>query len=167
MTALAELTPDPFTSPLDIVEHSIFSREWAYDRPNDEELVAEVPGQWTDVRVWCSWQSDIDALLFSCGFGAHVPDPSNQAMHTLLALVNERMWLGHFELSQEDRSISYRYTLLVAEPQETCSPMVESILDVALEECQRFYPAFQSVFWGGKSPQEALELAMFETVGEA
>ncbi|MGH6959444.1 MAG: YbjN domain-containing protein, partial [Dongiaceae bacterium] len=34
-------------------------------------------------------------------------------------------------------------------------------------ECERFFPAFQFVLWGGKSPEEALAAAMLETVGEA
>ena len=31
----------------------------------------------------------------------------------------------------------------------------------------RFYPVFQFVLWGGKSPSEAISAALIETVGEA
>ena len=44
---------------------------------------------------------------------------------------------------------------------------VEAIAEAALEECERFYPVFQFVLWGGKSPGEAIAAALIETAGEA
>ena len=44
---------------------------------------------------------------------------------------------------------------------------LEDMIDIAITECERFYPAFQFVLWGGKSPAEALQAAMLECVGEA
>ena len=44
-----------------------------------------------------------------------------------------------------------------------CEVMVES----ALHACERYYPAFQFVVWAGKSAQQAMDAAMFDTAGEA
>ena len=44
---------------------------------------------------------------------------------------------------------------------------LEDMVDIALTECERFFPAFQFVLWGGKTPQEALAAAMLECAGEA
>jgi len=44
---------------------------------------------------------------------------------------------------------------------------VEDLVDIALSECERFYPAFQFVVWGGKSPAQAIASAMIDPVGEA
>ena len=44
---------------------------------------------------------------------------------------------------------------------------MEDLLDVSVAECERFYPAFQFVVWGGKTPAEAVESAILDTVGEA
>src|SRR5467141_2413714 len=44
---------------------------------------------------------------------------------------------------------------------------VYELLDIALSECERFYPAFQFVVWGGKSPVQAIASAMIDPVGEA
>jgi hypothetical protein len=41
------------------------------------------------------------------------------------------------------------------------------MIDIAITECERFFPAFQLVLWGGKSPAEALQMAMLDCVGEA
>ncbi len=44
---------------------------------------------------------------------------------------------------------------------------MEDLVETALIECEKFYPAFQYVIWGGKSATEAIAAAMIETVGEA
>ena len=43
----------------------------------------------------------------------------------------------------------------------------EAIAAAAVEECERFYPVFQFVLWGGKSPGEAIAAALIDTHGEA
>ena len=42
-----------------------------------------------------------------------------------------------------------------------------TLIEAAIDECERFYPVFQFVLWGGKSPTEALAAALIETHGEA
>jgi hypothetical protein len=44
---------------------------------------------------------------------------------------------------------------------------LEDLVDIAITECERFYPAFQFVVWGGKSPKEGIGAAMLDTAGEA
>jgi hypothetical protein len=42
-----------------------------------------------------------------------------------------------------------------------------AMIDVAVEGADRFYPAFDFLVQGSKSPAEAIAACMFETVGEA
>jgi hypothetical protein len=44
---------------------------------------------------------------------------------------------------------------------------VEDLVELALVECERFYPAFQLVIWGGKTAEEAMTAAILDPVGEA
>jgi hypothetical protein len=44
---------------------------------------------------------------------------------------------------------------------------LEDMVDIAITECERFFPAFQFVLWGGKAPAEALAASMLDCVGEA
>jgi hypothetical protein len=41
------------------------------------------------------------------------------------------------------------------------------LLDAAIDSCERYYQAFQFVVWAGKSAREAMDAAVFETLGEA
>jgi hypothetical protein len=43
----------------------------------------------------------------------------------------------------------------------------QMLVESAIDECERFYPVFQFVLWGGKSPSEAISASLIETRGEA
>lgn len=163
---------DKIYNPLDIAELVIMDRDWVFDRPDDGELVAEVTGAWCNYRMWFTWQKesgkeDSGGLTLSCAFDNKFPKPSIAKIHSLLAMVNEKLWLGHFGLCSEDNSIVFRHSLLLRDGAGTTAEHLQELLDIAINECERFYPAFQSVIWGGKTPAEALEIALFETIAEA
>ena len=44
---------------------------------------------------------------------------------------------------------------------------VPKLVESAIEECDRFYPVFQFILWGDKSPAEALAAALVDAAGEA
>lgn len=163
---LADLYVTP-QNPLDLAEQLITDRDWLCDRPVDEELVAEVEGAWCNFRIWFAWQPDLNALIFSCTYDMKIHEKARSKMHTLLAAVNERMWLGHFDIGTEDGVVMFRHALLLRGSRNVTSEQFEDLIDIAISECNRFYPAFQSVLWGGTSIEEALEVALLDTVGEA
>ena len=154
-------------NPLDIVEEIINAHEWPFDRANDDELMAQIPGKWCDYRLYFAWSSDMSALHFSCALDLKVPHHRRAATNELLALTNERLWLGHFDLSSEDNQPTFRHAVPLRGARGAAVEQLEDLVDVALNECERFYPAFQLLLWGGKSPDEAVAAAMLETVGEA
>lgn len=157
----------PSKNPLDLAEQLILDREWLCDRPVEEELVAEVQGSWCNFRIWFAWQPDLNALVFSCAYDIKIPEKSRSKIHPLLASINERMWLGHFDLGSEDGVIMFRHALLLRGSHQVTAEQFEDLIDIAMGECNRFYPAFQSVLWGGNTIDEALQFALLDTVGEA
>jgi hypothetical protein len=160
----SELLP---SNPLDLAELVIMDRDWAFDRTADGELIAEFSGVWCNYRVWFSWQEEMHVLLLSCALESKLPKQSLPKVYPLLALVNEKLWVGHFDLCTEDNSVVFRHSLLLRDATGTSEEQIQELLDIAVNECERFYPAFQAAVWGGKSAHEAMEIAVFETIGEA
>ncbi|HZT88426.1 MAG TPA: YbjN domain-containing protein [Stellaceae bacterium] len=154
-------------NPIDLVEEIVLANDWAHDRASDEEMVVEISGRWCDYRLYFVWQEEISALHFSCGFDMKVPKNRRPGVYELLALANEKLWLGHFDLSAEDNSPAFRHAVLLRGIVSASAEQVEDLVDIALSECERFYPAFQLVIWGGKTPDEAITTAMIEPIGEA
>lgn len=167
MTTLRVESDNLLSNPLDLVEQVIIDRDWAYDRPGDEELVTEITSAWCNYRIWFSWQAEQSALIFSCAFETKLPKNSRAKIYPLLVMVNEKLWVGHFDLMSEDNSIVFRHAMLMRGGCVASSEQLEDLMDIAVQECERFFPAFQALIWANKSPEEALEVAIFETVGEA
>ena len=88
-------------------------------------------------------------------------------VHHLLALINEKLWLGHFDLSSEDGTPMFRHTLLLRGAGPASVEQLEDLVDVSISESDRYYPAFQFVIWGGKTATEALNAALIDVAGEA
>jgi hypothetical protein len=167
MTSLSLETSTFAANPIDLVEEIVQANEWAHDRASDEEMVVEIAGRWCDYRLLFVWQREVSALHFSCGFEMKVPKPRRGAVFELLAVVNERLWLGHFDLSPRDASPFFRQGVLLRGATGACVEQIEDLVDIAVTECERFYPAFQLVVWGGKAAEEALAAAMIDPLGEA
>jgi hypothetical protein len=154
-------------NPIDMLEELVSVNEWRHERSADEEMVVEFRGQWCEYRMFFVWQEDLGALYFSCLFDMKIPAGKRPPVSELLAMINERLWLGHFDLSSEEMSPMYRHTVLLRGTSGIVAEQLEDLLETAIGECERFYPAFHFALWGGTKPHEAMEAAMLETVGEA
>ena len=163
----ASFAAESAANPLDIVEQLVAANEWAFDRRTATEMAAEAPGRWCDYGLYFSWSREISAMHFTCAFDLKVPEKRRNALWELLALANERLWIGHFGLESEDGMPVFRHAVLLRGAPGASAESLEDMVDIAITECERFFPAFQFVLWGGKTPQDALAAAMLECVGEA
>ncbi|MCI5049503.1 MAG: YbjN domain-containing protein [Rickettsiales bacterium] len=155
------------SNPLDVAEQLFEDREWLFDRPVAEELVAEVSTGWCNYQVWLTWQPELQVLIFSCAYDTKLPEKNRKVLYPLLTSINEKMWLGHFDLCSGEGAITFRHSILLRGGGGVTSEQLEDLMDIAITECDRFFPAFQSVVWGGNSCQEAIDIAMMDPVGEA
>jgi len=156
-----------FHHPVDIVEQVIASNELPFERCGDDDLAAEFSGRWCAYQLWFAYRPDIEGLHFSCAFDMRVPREMRERIFPLLAMINERLWIGHFDLWLEEGQPTFRHSMLFRGGQLPSGDQVEDLIRTAVTECERFYPAFQHVIWAGKTPIEAIEAAVFETAGEA
>ena len=167
MSALMSTAPERAANPLDALEQIAVANDWAFDRRSDSEMAAEAPGKWCDYGLYFSWSNEISAMHFTCAFDLKVPEKSRPALYELLALANERLWIGHFGMDSDDGMPVFRHSVLLRGAPGASSESLEDMVDIAITECERFFPAFQFVLWGGKSPADAMQAAMLECAGEA
>ncbi len=156
-----------FNNPLDAVEQIVSHNNWPFERHSAEDITVEIAGRWCAYQLWFCWRADISALQFSCAFDMKVPEAKREPIFHLLALTNERLCFGHFELWSDEGLPVFRHAMLLRESPGLSSAQMQDTIDIALTESERFYPAFQHVIWGGKRPDEAIALALVDTLGEA
>ncbi|MGL4287221.1 MAG: YbjN domain-containing protein [Phreatobacter sp.] len=160
-------TTDRQVNPVDLVENLAALNDWSFDRSADDEITLSVTGRWGDYHASFTWMDDIESLHLACAFDLKVPDRRRAEVKELIQLANEQLWLGHFDLWPQEGVVMFRHGLLLAGGAEASGRQCEAQLDAAIEACDRYYQAFQFVVWAGKSAREAMDSALFETVGEA
>jgi hypothetical protein len=159
-------------APIDMLEAYYEAHGWDHER-QDDEVVATVKGSWTTYELRALWREDDSVLQFLAFPDIKVTDDRRSAVYEAIGLVNEQLWVGHFELWSSSGVLLYRHAAMVDGGAEdggegTMSlAATELLVESAIEECERFYPVFQFVLWGGKTPKEALAAALIETQGEA
>jgi hypothetical protein len=154
-------------NPLDVMEQIVAANEWLFDRRSDSEMAAEAPGKWCDYGLYFAWSPEISAMHFTCTFDLKVPEAKRSALYELFARANEKLWIGHFGLDSDEGMPLFRHSVLLRGAPGASAESLEDMIDIAITECERFFPAFQFVLWGGKTPKDALDAAMLECAGEA
>ena len=154
-------------NPVDMIERLAALNEWSFDRDDEDEISISVAGGWADYSVAFTWLKDLEALHVACAFDLKVPAPRRVEVLNLVALINEQMWVGHFDIWPADGVIMFRHAILLAGGAELNGRQCQSVLTTAVMACERYYQAFQFAVWAGKTGREALETAMIETRGEA
>jgi hypothetical protein len=165
--SLLESASDSDFHPLQVVEDVASVNDWSFERSGEDEVTILVAGKWTDYQISFTWMPDIEALHLACAFDMKVPDARRTETQRLAALVNEQMWLGHFDIWTQQGLIMFRQALILAGGVTATGGQCEAMLAAALDACERYFPAFQFAIWAGKSAREAMDAAMFETLGEA
>ena len=154
-------------NPLDVVERVATGNDWSFERAGEDEITILVSGRWTDYQLSYTWMDQIEALHLACAFDLKVPERRRTEVQTLISLINEQLWVGHFDLWPSDGIVMFRHALVLTGGVEASGRQCEALMSTALDSCERYFTAFQFVVWAGKSARESLDAAMFETSGEA
>ncbi|GER06268.1 hypothetical protein GCM10007972_00110 [Iodidimonas muriae] len=166
-TLIADDDTAPVSNPLDLVEELANVNDWVFDRQEDE-LTAAVTGGYCEYQLRFFWREEERVLQIASVFDGRVPEAKRANVYETLGLINERLWLGHFEMWCDEGLLMYRHATIADEEGTGLSGNHLAIMvETALSECERFYPVFQFVVWAGKTPKDALDAAMLETMGEA
>ena len=152
--------------PLDVVEHVLAAENLEFDRTEDGELAFNLAGDWKDYELWFSWRPEGDCLQICLSLDLDVAPEQTAAAYELISAVNPRVWLGHFEL-WPGGEVVFRHGIALSTGEQPSLAQTAAMIDVAMEAADRFYPAFDFLVRGAKSPQEAVAACMFETMGQA
>ena len=154
-------------NPIDVVEEVIYSKKWTFSRADDYELVAEIASKWCQYRFYFTWSEQIRAISLTVTFDLKFPHAKIKDAQELLALINEKLWIGHFDITSKNGIPAYRHTVLSFSEDEVLHHQLENLVDIAIYEWEKFYPAFQLVLFEDSDPGKALAISTFDTIGVA
>lgn len=166
-TALGRYAESDDAAPLEMLAALFQARGWPVDALSDDEISGEVQGSWAKYQLRGIWREVDNVLQLLCLPDIRVARDKRAPAYELLALVNEQMWLGHFDLWSNGSVLVYRHAALLGDDGMLSLNQAQALVESAVEDCDRFYPAFQFVLWGDKSPADALDAALVDAAGEA
>lgn len=153
--------------PLEALENVADTLALSVERVDAEELHVAMPGMWRDAGFWFTWRPELSTLQMGAPLDIKAPKARLAEMARLVSMVNERLWIGHFDLWSDDLSIVFRNAAVLPANGALDTVQAECLIRGAREAIDRFLPAFNYFIWGGKTPEEAMEASLFETAGNA
>ncbi len=154
-------------APVDMLASLFEARGWPYEFVSEDEISGQVQGSWANYQLRGIWRSEDNVLQLLCLPDIRVAEDKKPAMFEVLGMVNEQLWLGHFDIWSNGSVLLYRHGLMLGDEGLLSIAQAQTVIEVAVEECDRFYPAFQFILWGDKSPADALAAALVDAAGEA
>jgi hypothetical protein len=167
MALLAPMEPEREMHPVDIIEHIASINDWVFDRQVADEISITVRGGWSDYHVSFTWMEHMESLHVACAFDLKVPEARSSEVRRLISLINEQIWIGHFDIWSQEGVVLFRNSHLLSGGAEVSPQQCETLLRSAMDACDHYYQAFQFVVWAGKSARKSLDFVLFETAGEA
>ena len=154
-------------NPIDIVEEVIYQKKWSFSRADEYELVADISSKWCQYRLYFTWSENIKAISFTITFDLKFPQNKISKAYELIALINEKLWLGHFDITSKNGIPAFRHTILSNAESDFLHEKLENLVDIAIYECEKYYPSFQQVLFDELEPSKSLLFANFEVLGSA
>ena len=110
--AVARQDFNRLSNPVDLVENIASVQDWAFERSSEDELTLSVAGAWCDYQISLNWRDDLESLHLACAFDLKAPRGKLSEMYRLLVLINEQLWLGHFDMWPSEGLLLYRQGLM-------------------------------------------------------
>ncbi len=154
--------------PLDTVESVIGADDrFVCERAQDGDVHFSFRCATGETVGYFSYRHELPALLFTLGFDVQAPKSRYVEAVRLAGLINENLWLGHFDVWSDDGTIIFRHAMPMIGREEISVGEVQAMLAAALDAAERFQPAFHFLILAGMDADEAARAALFEVSGEA
>ena len=154
-------------NPIDYIEE-YFSR--FFDnilRDSENKITINAKGLWNTYKISIIW-SETKKIFEICSYLDNSRKTRNDnSVYLLISKVNEKTGLGYFNFNPKLNTIFFNHKASVKGQESITIEQVENFVDIAVEECDRFFPVFYVFFNKKKSPKNAIDIAILETCGEA
>ena len=155
------------SAPIDMLAALFEARGWSCEVTGEDEISTEYKGSWTSYQIKAISREEDGAVQIIALPDITVPSDKRDAVYTALGLINEQLWIGHFDMWSSNGMLLFRHGALLPSNGLLGIDQAQTLVDVAIDECERFYPVFQFIIWGDKTPEDAIASALVETHGEA
>ncbi|MFZ4761949.1 MAG: YbjN domain-containing protein [Alphaproteobacteria bacterium] len=154
------------SEPINILEHIAQINGWVFERDNEEEATIALKGRWSDYSLHFSWHGETRSLQLACHMEKLKLESDSRLFFTLNDM-NQRVWMGHFEMDDEG-GIIFRHTQYIGSiPSSSMQEILAIVIEAAVNEANRFYPALNFLEQEKEASDEDLAIALLDVMGQA
>jgi hypothetical protein len=159
---------EEISNPLDSVEDFLSGHDWIFNRPSADELTVCVTGRSVTYRLAFIWQEEFSAMQFFCEFDLRIPKERQEAAGQALRVINERIWLGHFDVPADTGIPCFRHTSLFRGwTHSSNAEHAGDLVDIALSECERHHNIFSVLASALPLDGDVMSLVLSDDAGQA
>ena len=156
------------SNPLDSVEEIMYANEWTFDRMTEDELTVQVSGRMGEYKLYFHWQEEFSAMRFRCEYDMDIKRAALDEAAKTMTAINSKLWLGHFDFQEGTDVPCFRHTTLFRGMTQTSgAEHLEDLVDIAISECERFFPVFDMLSRGHDHDPAQMQLALMPAAGES
>src|SRR5947207_5679999 len=119
---------------IEVLEQYFEARGWAGERSAEAEIVASATGSWAQDELRGVWRPEDQVLQFLAFPDIKVPPDKRSAIFEALSLINEQLWLGHFEMWSGSGLVLFRHSTILDASEGLSLEQAEAIAEAAVEE---------------------------------
>lgn len=156
------------SNPLDSIEDFLFAENYAFERPTMDELNIYVKGQKGTYNMIFLWEEDFTALQFMCELDLKIPHEKRETATQTLGRINEKLWLGHFDVPGQTNTPCFRHTSLMRGwTEQSGADHIQDLMDIAKASCDRYYNMFALLATSKYMNNDLIDLAISDAGGAA
>tara|TARA_X000000950_G_scaffold272651_1_gene355447 strand:- start:3730 stop:4233 length:504 start_codon:yes stop_codon:yes gene_type:complete len=167
MSSYSENTLNIFMNPIDEIEEIIAAYNLNFFRNDKNEISILFEGLWSIYELKFNWSKNNGLIKINNDLNIKIPKKSLVGIYKLLSLINEQTLLGFFGYSSRRSCLFFRHNVSIKGVKFLATEQIEDFIDSIVQECDKFYPAFQTLIYKNEKPQQSINNAIFETIGEA
>ena len=152
---------------IDITESVATKLDLAYQRVDDNEISIVLMGEKTDYELTVILKADYEIIYFSCDLDIVAPADKYALITEAIVKVNERIWVGHFDLITNNNRIVYSLTIPFISSFLVDESIMESIMELISDECDKFSHYFLMILETSDFSDFAISTLFLDSAGEA
>jgi hypothetical protein len=155
-------------NPIDLTEMFAIKTDLDFSRVDNNEISVLLKDELPRYILSVIFRADCEIVYFSCDMDLSAPKNKRLAIADAVAKVNEKIWIGHFDLLSDENRVVYSLTIPFMSSFLMDETSVESIIQLITDECNRFYHYFAIIITDNKKTRDSTLNALFlEEAGEA
>lgn len=140
---------------LDQVAEMMHLAAYPVKQLGDRELLVDVRAEISSYPIYIFWWPEQNSFMQSAMIDL-VVEKEQVEVYKLLALINSELLYGHFDIDPDHGTLMFRNTQIVPPDTKFAKELVDTFIDEAVDQCEKYYAALVLVLRDRMTAKEAL-----------